>query len=619
MQKIKTFLSKHIIASAVIFLWLKTVLAMLFGFGLSYMSWQDILLLLISPVGTLMLFIGFSFLFSKKVHPVGLMIIYTLITGLLYANLLYYRFYIDFVTVSVLLQLNNVGGLGPSTLELLSPFDILLFIDVFVIGFAVFSRKKRQKQISIPDKKKYGIAGLGLIALTIILAMTQNQYLFKTDYDREGLVKSLGLYNYQVVNMIFGAMAPIEKILSNEVDADTVNSYIKSKGDKQTDLFGIAEGKNVILISMESTQNFVINEEVNGKELTPFLNDLIQDSFYFSNIYDQTAQGKTSDAEFMIDTGLYPLPSGSVFVRRPENKFESLPDILQDHSGYKSYTFHGNDAEFWNREKMYQNLGYEHYFAKESYNVTEENSINYGIKDVAFFEQSMEDLISLPEPYLAKFITLTNHFPFLLEEKDQFIEPAETEVDVVNRYVTTIRYQDRALERFFELVKEKGLYEDTIFVIYGDHYGISKKYEAGVHELLGQENTALNHLDLQQIPLIIHVPGQQGDIIETTGGEIDIRATLLHLLGISSENRVSFSQNLFIRAEDTPVVFRNGDMITEDYAYTANVCYDRNSKEKVSNKDCSSYLKKVRQELEHSDNIIFGDLFRYIPHAGGRE
>lgn len=98
----------------------------------------------------------------------------------------------------------------------------------------------------------------------------------------------------------------------------------------------------------------------------------------------------------------------------------------------------------------------------------------------------MEDLISLPEPYLAKFITLTNHFPFLLEEEDQLIELAETGVDVVNRYVATVRYQDRALERFFEMVKEEGLYENTIFVIFGDHYGISKNMKLVSMNCLGR-------------------------------------------------------------------------------------------------------------------------------------
>ena len=85
-----------------------------------------------------------------------------------------------------------------------------------------------------------------------------------------------------------------------------------------------------------------MNQKVNGKEVTPFLNDLIKDSFYFNQIYDQTAQGKTSDAELMIDTSLYPLASGSIFVRRTENTYDSLTHILKENRDYYSAVFHGN-------------------------------------------------------------------------------------------------------------------------------------------------------------------------------------------------------------------------------------------------------------------------------------
>ncbi|WP_404451772.1 LTA synthase family protein [Virgibacillus necropolis] len=609
MKRMIHYISKHIVATAVILLWLKTVLVTLFGFDLTTASWLDLVLLILAPIGTLMLFIGCSFFFSNRVRPISLLVVYVLITGLLFANLLYYRFYIDFVTVSVLLQISNVGGLGASTVELLSPFDVFLFIDIFILCWIIFSKEKNQ--IKMPMKKKYTIASIGLIAFTISLGVIQSPHLL-SGYNRDQLVKTLGIYNYQAINMIHGVKAPIEKALSDASDAKSVSQYIKEKPHERTDLFGIAKGKNIVLISLESTQDFVINETVRGEEITPFLNNLIKDSFYFSNIYDQTAQGKTSDAEFMIDTGLYPLPSGSVFVRRPENTFESLPYLLKENGDYTAATFHGNTAEFWNRDQMYRNLGYDHYFSKKYYDVTEENSINYGIKDIPFFEQSMENLTQLPEPYMAKFITLTNHFPFLLDKKDQMIEPANTEVGVVNRYVTTVRYEDAALKRFFQLLKKQDMYKDTLFVIYGDHYGISKKYEAGVHELLNQKATPLNHLELQQVPLIIHIPGQEGRIIETIGGEIDIRATLLHLLGISTENQMSFGHSLFTRDGNHPVIFRDGSMITSDYAYVNNVCYDRSSEKVVNTKSCSPYLEVVRNQLELSDNIILGDLLRFI-------
>lgn len=610
MSRLMDCLHRHLIVVAIFLLTLKTIMVTLFGFELTMHNGLDWVLLVISPIGTLMVFFSFSFFIKKRFQPIGFFVTYLLVTGLLYANLLYYRFYIDFVTFSVFLQLDNVGGLGASTVELMSLFDVFIFLDIIFIWYLMLSR--RGMNMKMPRKKQYGMISIAMIVLTIFLGVMQNQHLFETEYNRQALVKSLGLYNYQMANMIFGIMAPIEKVFSTKADAEEISSFLQKEDQNETDTFGIARGKNIVLISMESLQQFVIQREVNGEEIAPFLNKLIKESYYFPNIYDQTAQGKTSDAELMVDTGLYPLSSGSVFVRHPQNHFVSLQNILQEDGNYQSYVFHGNDATFWNRNGIYPNLGYEHFYAKESYDVTEENSINYGIKDIPFFEQSMTYVTDLPEPFLAKFITLTNHFPFLLDEADQLLDEAETEEDVVNRYVTTVRYMDAAIERFFALLKEKNIYEHTIFVLYGDHYGISKKYEAGVHEFLGQAYTPLNHLQLQRIPLIIHIPGQEGKVVETLGGEIDIHATLLHLLGISQENHMNFSQNLFARSENHPVIFRDGSMIVKDYAYMDNVCYDRKTDKMTDDTKCEPYLEIVRQELKMSDDIILGDLLQYL-------
>ncbi|MCA1058971.1 LTA synthase family protein [Rossellomorea aquimaris] len=368
----------------------------------------------------------------------------------------------------------------------------------------------------------------------------------------------------------------------------------------------------MILVSMESTQNFAINQKINGEEITPFLNELIKDSFYFTNIYDQTAQGKTSDAEFMIDTGLYPLSSGSAFVRKPDNTYRSLPHLLKAQEDYYAAVFHGNDRTFWNRESMYESLGYDRYFSKRDYTVTEENSVNYGIKDIPFFDQTFTYLEEIPQPFYTRLITLTNHFPFLLEEHDQFIEEASTSEDVVNRYVTTVRYEDEAIKALFEKLKSNGMYQNTVVVLYGDHYGISEKYEQGVFELLGQEDTPVNHAKLQQVPLIIHVPGEKAKTIETIGGEIDIRATILHLLGIESKDTLSFGHSLFTRDGNHPVIFRDGDFITEKYIFQDNACYSNIGEKPVSDSRCEPYKEKVREELRRSDDIVYGDLLRFL-------
>ncbi|WP_244668194.1 LTA synthase family protein [Bacillus sp. NTK074B] len=597
---------------AILSIWFKTIVVSLIGFNLHIESFPDFLLLVFNPVGSLMLLIGFSFYFFKRVKPLLLVLIMGIATGLLYGDLLYFRFYSDFVTVPILFQFKNVGGIGPSTFELMSPWDLLLISDLILAGWILKTKKANFVNLSRRWKFTYVGFSVSLLLVTLVIGLVKSPYLFAESYDREQLVKYVGPFNYHLYDIGIAATNPLSHLLASKSDTKASIAYTKSSKKKPSDLFGVAEGKNLILVSMESTQNFVINQQINGEDITPFLNSLIKDSLYFSNIYDQTAQGKTSDAEFMIDTGLYPLSSGSAFVRKPDNTFRSLPHLLKEKENYYAAVFHGNDRTFWNREYMYNTLGYDRYFSKRDYSVTEDNSVNYGIKDIPFFEQTASLLEKVPKPFYTRLITLTNHFPFLLGEADQFIDQADTSEDVVNRYVTTVRYEDEAIKTLFEDLKANGLYDDTVVVLYGDHYGISEKYEQGVFELLNQKDTPVNHAKLQQVPLIIHVPGQEGRIIETIGGEIDIRATVLHLLGIKSKDTLSFGHSLFTREENHPVIFRDGDFITKEYIFQDNVCYSTRSEKSVSESRCEPYKQTVRKELRMSDDILYGDLVRFL-------
>ncbi|WP_409305177.1 LTA synthase family protein [Peribacillus sp. SCS-155] len=596
-------------------LWLKTVAVSFAGFNLTVHSWMDILVILANPAGSIVLLLGFSFYFSKELNRLALFLILLLGTGLLYADLLYYRFYIDFVTVSVLFQFHNVGGIGPSTFELIKRWDWLMFADLFIFG-ALFYKWRNIRMVIRPKRKKqYLTAGIAMLAALVAINAVHSANLLKSQFNRHQLVKAVGPYNYHLYDIAMGLRPTIDRVFADKKDTVEIENYVSHKKGKESPYFGAAEGKNLILISMESMQNFVMNRELDGQEITPFLNGLIKESFYFSQIYDQTAQGKTSDAEFMIDAGLYPLSSGSVFVRRPDNTFNSLPKILEAHGNYYSASFHGNDPEFWNRQNMYQSLGYDRFYSKPDYEVTPENSINYGIKDIPFFEQSISHIMDLPQPFYAKFITLTNHFPFLLNEEDQLIPQANTEQEVVNRYVTTVRYQDEAIKKFFSSLKKKGLYENSVFVLYGDHYGISEKYQGALNELLDKDSDPVSEAAYKQVPVIIHIPGQKAREISSPGGEIDIRETILHLFGIKTKGKsqlVSFGHDLFTRDKSLPVIFRDGDFVTDSLLYKDDVCYDRKAGIERQDGACERLQTRVNDELNLSDEIIFRDLLRFL-------
>ncbi|PKR84342.1 LTA synthase family protein [Heyndrickxia camelliae] len=605
---------------AITLLTIKTILVYFFEFDLRAKSFTEIILLLVNPIGSVVFLLGISFFFSKKIRIVFMLIMYIVMTGVLIGNILYYRFYIDYVTVPVLFQFQNVGGLSQSTVELLSWTDPLLIIDIVLLIIAAIKWVDKSKLISKKQHRTSLAISIMLILAVLVGGELEDANLYKKTYDRELLVKTIGTFNYHVFDILYNSKMLVQPAFAESNDIHKAEDYLNKENNiklSKSQYHGQAYGKNLILISLESTQQFVLNRKINGQEITPFLNKLIKDSYYFPNFYHQTAQGKTSDAEFMIDNGLYPLSGGSAFVRRPHNDYYALPEILKEQN-YYSAVFHSNDETFWNRGNMYKTLGYDRFFAKKDYEVTEENSVNYGLKDIPFFEQSIPYLKNLPQPFYAKFLTLTNHFPFLLQnEDDQFLNMDENNADLVHRYFATVRYEDEAIKRFFDLLKKEGLYKNSIIVLYGDHYGISKSYDKELEKVLGTKISITDQLELQKVPFIIHVPGEKGKQINSLGGEVDIRQTILDIMGVEPKKEtIDFGRSLFSTNKKNLVVFRDGSFVTNKYAYLDEGCYDKSSGKKVKRNLCTPYLDKVEKELMYSDSVIFGDLLRFLERDG---
>ena len=112
----------------------------------------------------------------------------------------------------------------------------------------------------------------------------------------------------------------------------------------------------------------------------------------------------------------------------------------------------------------------------------------------------------------------------------------------VDNYFQTARYTDEAIEQVFNQLKELGLYDNTMIVLYGDHYGISDNHNKAMGQVMGKEITPYESANLQRVPLFIHVPGMQGGTNHTYGGQTDLLPTLLHLLGIDTKNLFNLVQ-----------------------------------------------------------------------------
>ena len=592
--------------------WLQTYIVYKFFFRLSLVSLGEEILIVINSIGPILLIYGLIYFLKPSKRSFAIIGVSALFSVIMIANTLFYKFYDDIMTLPILLQMDNTGGLGSSVMNLID-FKVLFLIMNLPILMVANRRLKDSTKGTPHFYKKYFISMIGAYLLTFGLSYLSGLPMFNVPYNREVMIKTLGIYQYGLYDIYLSLTTPIDYALAENNEFIEVSNYVKSNQiNPNSELFGVAKDQNIIVISLESLQEFAINLEVNGEEVTPFLNQFIQECYYFNNFYQQTSQGKTSDAEFITENSLYAADRGSAFYAKSQNQYESLASILKG-QGYYTAVFHANEKEFWNRETMYEALGFDHFFDESAFLVNEENSFGWGLTDEAFFEQTLDYLKGLPQPFYAKLLTLTNHYPFEIPEQYQYISPGETNNEIVNHYITTVRYLDEALKSFITNLKESGLYDNTIIVMYGDHYGLSESYYEDLAILLQEEEITLNrHLDLQRVPFIIHLPNQEeGEVVSTVSGQIDMKPTLLNLVGLPVNAYINFGQDLFAADRRELIVLRDGSFIGSEYRYADSTCLRSDSGELVDQSFCESLEKVAVQDLYYSDLILNKDLLRF--------
>ncbi|WP_338657141.1 LTA synthase family protein (plasmid) [Sporosarcina psychrophila] len=619
------FWPRHtILAIAIIVTWLKTYIVYKTGFSITIDNALQEFILFLSPLSLLLFLYGISLFIKSQKNRNYYLVTVTLITSIiLYGNVAFYRFFNDFITLPVLFQTENFGDLGSSIAASIFVTDILYFTDLIILLLVIkFIRLEKTTDISVPVRcRAYFVFSAAVLFLNLSLAEIERPQLLTRSFDREMLVKNLGIYNYHLYDIYIQSRSQAKRAFADGSELVEVNNYVRANQvDSSEEMFGIAKGKNLIVVTLESMQTFTINEDMNGQTITPFLNELTEDedTIYFPNFYHQTGLGKTSDSEFLLENSLYPLSGGAVFFTHGENTFNSMAEKLGN-QGYFTNVQHANTKSFWNRDMMYESMGIDEFLDIQSYTVGEGQAVNWGMKDIPFFEQSVDYMAEMPQPFYSRLITLTNHHPFTLDDEDKLIDEFDSNSGTLNRFFQTTRYLDEAVKELFDDLKEEGLYENSIIVMYGDHYGISENHNAAMAQYLGKEITPYESAQLQKVPFFVHIPGSgQGHVNEEIGGQIDLRPTILNMMGIENSTDMQFGSDLFSKEHKEFVIFRDGRFVTDEYVYADNVCYDNETGEETDRQLCEPYIEQAFTELEHSEAVINGDLLRFYDEETGQ-
>lgn len=528
-----------------------------------------------------------------------------LITVIMFGDLLYFRYFNDFLSIKLVNQASFVGSVSSIVFSIVKFSDFILLVDL--IAFLAIS--KSQKDLHLFAHKL--TFALVLIALpTIILSIS-----FSSVYTG---IKKYEFFNYHVYDII---------------SLDTENSFMTSQ-DRQQIIdkmknrhstnyhFGVAKDKkHVIVIQIESLQNLMIGKSYNGQVITPNINKLIeQDSIYFSNYYQQLGKGNTSDAEFASLNSLYPITSGNTYNVYEKNTFYGLPWIMREH-GYDTNSYHGYVSTFWNREHVYPQIGFQKSYFEHDYVMGEK--IVFGLADHDFFKQSVPLIAEAQNKSLHFLVTLSSHKPFDLPEDKKNVILEEEDDNFFGHYLQSLNYMDEAFGAFIDDLKDTGVYDDSVIIFYGDHFGIGMEDEKAIERMENFIGRPYVHEEMLNIPLVVHIPGSDlNEVVSTTGGQIDFLPTVLNVLGIRNDY-ITFGNDLLNCEEGfaaSQTFMEKGSFIDNNFVFQLSrdgifensIAYDRDTHEPVDIELCRAGYERAIHEINLSKKTTETDALKFL-------
>lgn len=495
-----------------------------------------------------------AFLAPAKVRNTAVIVMATVLSTWLMASSVFAAYFNQVLGPLDLRFAGQAGQVGDSVLSLLSPVDLLFFADLPVlIALAVNEwLRNRRVPLSAPRKTTRVIPAAGWVVCTAVaVGLLYWAAILPEDVNSLPAATSRGVLAFQ-----FGSLIPVSAPQRTTAAQAKPAESTSTAPARRLATFapGAARGKNLIVIQCEAIQTFLIGAKVDGVEVTPNLNKLVRECWYFPRTYTQISRGNTSDAEWISNTGSYPPPGEAATVRWGDRRAPSLPRLMSA-EGYHTVTFHANDARFWNRTNMYQALGFDEYWDRSK--LGWQPRWKWGSSDETVFGKVTDEMVRLRSAntsFYAQIITMTSHYPFEFPPKEfrPYEPPAAWADTKLGTYLSSESYADKALGQFVAKLKSTGLWDESVVVLYGDHFGYlmtdhDPKSAAAEKQLFGGSYNLTQYLG---IPLMVHVPGSEGGKIDDTVGQVDILATLADPLGLDLKGFTQFGRDAFVQGHE---------------------------------------------------------------------
>ena len=582
---------------------------------------------------------SFNYLFKPKNRFKYLLTLSIVFVAICVINSMYYTNYLSFGSFSLLatsLQIVDVGDAVVENIMELKDFSYIWQLFALIFIYVTTDLKKASSSKGKSNKKLFKntlISGISFLVIFLFTLTPTDIGRFLKQWNREYIVMRYGIYTYQINDLVTSLSPKIHSMFGYDSNAKVFREYYEeNKEEKKTNQYtDIFKGKNVIVIHAESFQQFTMNLSFNNKELTPNMNKLASEGIYFSNFYAQESVGTSSDSEFTFNTSLTPASSGTVAINYYDREYVTIPKLLKT-QGYYTFSMHGNNGTFWNRNLLHESFGYDYFYNyTKDYNIDE--TIGLGLSDKSFFKQSVakiKDISKEHNNFYGTLIMLTNHTPFsyigpfsdysvdILEETtDSKTNEVTTntkhylEGTTMGNYLKSVHYADEAIGQFIEQLDEEGLLDNTVIVIYGDHdaklktseYEYLYNFDPETQTMLDVNDPDYHKVDAyeyelnRKVPFIIWTKDKKFNVeVKEVMGMYDVLPTLGNMLGFESE--YALGHDMF-SVDENIVVFPDGNWLTNKMYYN-----NQTGEAKLIDPTQPVTIDYIEKNCKHADEVV---------------
>lgn len=574
-----------------------------------------------------MFIVTFLYAFKNRLRFTLGTILNIFISTLLFADNLYYNYSSSLISISQISNLQYSEQISASIKDLLSIVQVLYFVDIFLALIMLITRFLRIEKIKTRAWKP---AILYAIIMVVVYSSTIPGYVTAAEeyrYNKKMQLEMGSIYTFHYLDVKTNIDLKKSAKYSSKEDLMVAYNNLKEvyNNNYQEDLYnlkGIAEGKNVIVLQLESFQNFLLFKEINGKEITPNLNKFVKENVYFDNMMIQS-YSTTADSEHSTVTSLYPLENGMAFAHYGGNSYDDFFKLYHN-AGYYTIFMHGNEGSFWNRNNVYGHMEIDELDFIESFD-KDSKLINNWISDESLYEQAVPKFKKAIEesgkPFFANIVAASSHTAFDLPGLDNKYDYVDIDVGqykdmYFGNYLEAVNYADKQFGMFIEKLKEAGLYDNTVIVVFGDHYGM-QMYNYEMLDYIKEKDHRLNMVETEinyiNVPLVIRIPGIEHMKIKKTVSKLDIKPTICMLTG--TEDGFSIGTSMF--GDKDFACLNNGIIVTDDYYYNGYWYYRKNGEQidldnidDALKKKLEYYVECMENELGISNSVVLNNLLK---------